>query len=696
MTTPHSPVPLGTSPSVARGSARAIARAAGVVIAVLAFLPIANWIPGGHQADWYSTVSGEWVYGSAIVVGGALILTILSRRLPIWRDGMFASLAKRAHSAPTVTGLVIAAFALALYAIIALHVLSGHPLFIDEISQLFQARVFASGRPWLDAPTHPEFTSILHVVDSRGKWFSQFPPGGPLMMVPGVLLHAPWITGPVAGAVTAALFWGVVRRIEPRATVSLGASLLMAFAPFVAFLAASYMNHVTAGMWVMLAIYALTRMSEPNQRNETDDGRPTFAALAGFSFGVAASIRPVDAFAFALPAGIWMIVRVVRQPRRFPELLAAGLALAIPVGMLLWFNAQTTGSPFLFAYEQLWGRDHGLGFHRAPYGFVHTPARGLELLNLYFLRLQSYLFETPIPSLLPVIGALALTRRLDRIDRYLFASVAFLLLLYFAYWHDGFYLGPRFVYLTAPFLVLWAARFPSLLRERWPNNLQLYRATVHGVVVAIVIAVGASIPYRAAQYQHGLRSMRVDFPAIARRAGVENALIFVRESWGSQLMSRMWALGVPHSEAESLYRNVDACALENVISSLEQTEMRDSVALRALLPLLADSSRVVRSTLSPDQSERQLPGRPYEPRCQRRILDDREGFTLLAPLMASEWGSNVYARDLHARDSLLVQRYPTRSLYLLRPVSSDESAPLQLTPLRIDSLRATWARSTEQ
>lgn len=660
-------------------------------MALLAFLPIANWIPGGHQADWYSTVSGEWLNGSVIVVGGALVLTILARRLPIWRDGFFSSIAARAHAAPTATGLLLAMVAFALYAVTADRVLSGHPLFIDEISQLFQARIFASGRPWLDAPANPEFTSILHIIDNNGKWFSQFPPGGPLMMVPGVWLRAPWLTGPIAGAISAALFWGVARRIEPRPTVSLGAAMLMVLSPFIAFLASSHMNHVTAGMWVMLATYALTRMSEQRETNARDAGRPFFAAIAGLSFGIAASIRPVDAFAFALPAGIWMVMRVVQRPARAIELLAAGIAIAIPAALVLWFNARTTGNPFLFAYEQLWGRDHGLGFHRAPYGFVHTPARGLELLNLYFLRLQSYLFETPIPSLLPVVGALALARRLDRVDRYLFASITLLLFLYFCYWHDGFYLGPRFVYLAAPFLVLWAARFPALLKERWPNYPQLYRGTMYGLGVAAVVALVESVPYRVAQYQHGLRSMRVDYTDVARQAGIENALIFVRESWGSQLMSRIWAVGVPHSEAESLYRNVDACALENTLSSLERSGMRDTVALKALLPLLADSSRVVRSTLSPDDSERLLPGSPYNLRCQRRILDDREGFTLLAPLMATDWGSNTYARDLHERDSLLVNRFPTRPVYLLRPSSSDEGAPLQLQPLRVDSLRAAWS-----
>ena len=91
---------------------------------------------------------------------------------------------------------------------------------------------------------------------------------------------------------------------------------------------------------------------------------------------------------------------------------------------MMWVNAQTTGEPLLFGYQVLWGRSHDLGFHRAPWGIAHTPARGLELINLYFLRLQTYLYESSIPSLAPALGALYLTPKVDRFDRYLLASAA--------------------------------------------------------------------------------------------------------------------------------------------------------------------------------------------------------------------------------------------------------------------------------
>jgi hypothetical protein len=184
--------------------------------------------------------------------------------------------------------------------------------------------------------------------------------------------------------------------------------------------------------------------------------------------------------------------------------------------------------------------------------------------------------------------------------------------------------------------------------------------------------------------------MRLDYVGAARLARVSNALIFVRESWGTQLMARMWALGVPRSETELLYGSIDACALEQRIGALERGAVRDTAAFEALVPLLADSSRTVKSPFSLDVTERYLPGSAYARVCVKRITEDRLGFTLLAPLLYADWGTNLYARDMHDRNLALMRRYPDRPVYLLRPPTNDVGAALQLFPLSRDSVRAAW------
>jgi hypothetical protein len=666
----------------------ALARLCAVFLVALGFFPIVNWVPGGRVASWYSTSASEWLSGSSICLGAAIVALIVLRRVQGWPAVLATRFAEGADERPAMTMLALFIASLSLYGFIARAVFSGKPLLIDEIVQVFQARIFSTGRLALPASTSPEFFSALHVVDLRDRVFSQFPPGGPLMLLPGVIFGATWLTGPVFGGLSAVTYWQLAREVEPRPTVALGATLLFALAPFTAFMAGSHMNHVPALFWLCLGAWSLQRLT---QRNEPSVG---LAFGCGLSFGIMATIRPTDAAAFALPAGIWLLFRAWRAPRCWHDVLAAGVGIALPILALLGFNASTTGQPFLFGYEMLWGKSHALGFHRAPWGITHTPARGLELVNLYFLRLQTYLFEASFPSLAPCALALALTTRLRGFDRYLLWGSALLVVSYFAYWHDGFFLGPRFFYPLLPGLAIWTARLPALIRSRLPRLPGADRVVILTYFAGACLGLVASLPMRVRQYSSGLISMRQDYVQPARSAGISNALILVRESWGAQLIARLWGLGVSRSETEMLYHSIDTCILEATVSSLERAGRRGSLALDALRPLLRDSSRIVASGLSPDTTERVLPSSRYGPVCAQRIAEDRSGYTFYAPILASSRGSNVYARDLHARDTLLFRMYGNRPVYILRPASSEVGARLLLKPLSLDSAQVEWRATT--
>lgn len=657
---------------------------AAAVVGVFGFLPIVNWVPGGRQVGWYSPVASQWMTGTLIAVGIGAVSAILGRR---WQPSVtpWRSLARLASLHPARTGVLLGSIACLLYSLVALKVFSGVPLHLDEISQVVQARIFATGRLYLESGNTPEFRSLLHVLDGEGKWYAQFPPGGPLMLVPGVLLGVSWLSGPVMGALSVALFWGVVRRLVSSPQVALGAAILFALTPFVVFMSGSHMNHVAALLWVLVAAYAVARLSEK------EDRQVLWALLLGFALGMLAATRPVDAVAFALPAGVWMLWRARVGANRVAELLVSGVGVALPVGALLLYNQETTGSAFLFAYEKLWGSEHGLGFHQPPWGEAHTPARGLELISLYFLRLQTYLFETPVPSLLFVAAALLVVRLRSAVERMWLASAALLLVLYFLYWHDGFYLGPRFVYLLTPFCVLLVARGLGEMGEVIASS-DVRRGVWGTVAASAVMAAGLNVPERTGQYRAGLSIMRQDPVAVAQAAGVTNSLVLVRESWGAQLVARLWALGVSRGATEGLYRTVDACALDESISALERDGTRGLAAEGVLRGLAADSARLVSSPWSPDGSERALPGRAYGATCQSRITEDRIGFTIFAPLLVRDWGTNVFARDLHARDSVLFASHPQRPVFLLRSASAEPGAPLVLIPVSRDSAQASWAK----
>jgi hypothetical protein len=646
-----------------------VALATAIAIVALGFLPVANWLPGGHHAPWFEAVAATWVTGGALAIGIGLLLAFASHRAPaLWHDGLGTRLAIMLDRAPMHSLLALATISTLTYVTIAHLVFDARPLLVDEIFQLWQARVFAEGRLTRPAASHPEFFSGIHLVENNGHVFSHFPPGHSAMLMLGELVGAPWIIVPLAGGVTVVAFGLYLRIAEHRPTVRVGTLFLFALAPLVVFMTATYMNHATALMWLMVAAAALAHAVKDDERHPTAQRAPA-ALLCGAGLGIAGTIRPIDAVAFALPAAVWLLVRAIRAPRRWIEALSAAVGVAIPLAALAWYNAKTTGDPLLLGYEMLWGKEHGLGFRSATWGASHSLTRGVELLNLYFLRFQTYLFEWPIPSLLPVVLALAIVPHLDRYDRYLLTSGGLLAIMYLAFWHDGFYLGPRYLYPLAPLLSLWTARFPAFIHERVGDGWAL-RATVFSLAAATVIASASLIPQRARQYSSGLTTMRWDADAAARAAGVERALVFVRESWGSQLVARLWSLGLTRAQAERLYARIDACLLEQGLERLERHGVHSQAAADAFAPLMRDSLRLLPSTLSPDRSERMLPGTRYTARCQQRIADDRRGFTLFTPLLLAGSDGTVYARDLHERDTLLLAAYSDREVWLVRPADS--------------------------
>jgi hypothetical protein len=684
------------------------------VVAALGFLPFVNWVPGGYTLPGYWSLVAQWASGTAIAAGGGIVLTILSRRMTwLWRGRDAERVGMWIDARPNTVVAGAALLAGSLYAAVARGIFHGRPLLIDEIAQVRQAQIFASGRLWIPTPLYPEFFSSLHMVDGAGKVYSQFPPGGPALLALGALAGATWIVGPLSGVVSAIAFAAFARVAEPNRRVAVTAAALFALAPFTVFMAGSHMNHTTALTCILIGAAALVHATADPARvgavsapapDRDARRRRWLAFVSGLGFGAAATIRPVDALAFAVPAAVWYATRAVRDPRRWGDAIAALVGVALPMSAMFYVNAHTTGAPLLFGYQVLWGQDHDLGFHPAPWGERHTPGRGLELINLYFLRLQDYLFETPIPALLPAIGALAMTPRLRAADRYLLVSSGLLVGLYFAYWANGDFLGPRFMYALGPVLVLWTVRMPALLRDRLRSVLPATRAAfacraaVFALAISVVVALAVDIPLRAHEYRHTAVTERWATPDVAAQAGVHGALVFVREGWEEQLVARLWALGVSHPHVETLYRVVDVCRLDSATTALEMARpSRTSDAVAAdpfpqLQPLLADSARVEAQMVGPGAKLHVQAGYGYSPHCLRRAAETAAGITPLAPLLAVGGPSdrNIYARDLHARDTLLLAAYPDRPIYLLRPATAAQNALPAFFPVSRDSLVAAW------
>lgn len=665
------------------GTAGLAGPAVAATLLVLGLVPFADLIPGGHVLHGYAGTWDGWWSGTLLTAGVGALFALASRQWPgLWRDGAWERAATRLDLLGPRGRAAVTVAAFLVYLTVARAVFGGRPLLIDEIIQVWQARVYATGHLAVPSQGSPEFFGAPHLVDDGVKVFSQFPAGGPAMLALGSLVHAEWLIGPAFGALAVWATAGILRVIQeplPRATVAL---LIAAFGPFVLFMSGSHMNHVPTLGWTALGLLGTAHLA-------TGDRAPRWGLMAGAGFGLAAAIRPVDGFAFAAPVGLWMLWRLARDRAWLPTVAGFTVAAALPVAAVLFVNLQTTGHPFLFGYRLLWGAAHELGFHQAPWGPAHTPSRGLELISIYLIQLQTYFLETPYPALLPALLALALAGPLPTFDRLLLAGSVAVLGFYFAYWHEGFFVGPRFLYPLVPFFALWTGRAASGIRRRWADSMAL-RGGLAMWVAGIALALTVMLPIRVREYRRWLPTPRWPAGVEAEQAGVRGGLVLVRESFGAQVMVRMWALGLTRADAEFFYHHVDACRLSLALDSLAREGVRDTAAGRALRAIVADSSLLIPSPFSPDQSELFQPGSRYPRTCVRRIGEDRQGFTIFAPLLLAG-DDNIWARDLHAHDTLLLQRFPDRPIWLLRPADTLTGSPPRFTRVTRDSLRRAWA-----
>lgn len=631
---------------------------------------MANVLTSGHALPWWGAAVREWLlYGGLTALASLALAWWLGPRL----DGICVR-AWRAVLRPTPRAFAasIALLALALAIIAAQYAFARQPHSLDEMEALWQARIFAAGRFSAVPSAHREFTSMMNVVD-WGKWYTLFPAGGPAVLTVGLVLGAAWLVNPVCAAIGVAAFYKFVRAAFDESTAR-AAALLLAISPFWMFMSAGYQNHAPALAAFMLALAWL-----PDWRAAASSRDALRAgAIIGLALGALTAIRPLDGAIASLVLGAFQIVHALRARTRAPwmGIAAQAVAGAVPVAFLLLANARTTGHPLMFAYDVMWGaRD--LGFGASPFGEAHTPVRALVLLSEMLMRLDVYLLEWPVPAVLLAVIGLLLLRAPSEWDVLAVALMVAWLCGYALYWHDGFWVGPRFLYPTIPLWILVLVRVPALVAARLHEPI-ITRAAYAFMPLCVLVSLASPASttgtrQRAQQYHASLPELRVDIARAARDAGLTNALVFVHEGWGARLMARMWALGISRGDAERLLAHSDACALEMQLLWENSPPPADSATrparLWAATPDDARNTLHPRPDLTADETLRFADGAPFTAQCRENLIADTAGVALYPPFLANNrvdanggvGGDVIYVRDLGVHNYALRTEYGART-----------------------------------
>lgn len=657
-------------------------------LVALGVVPLANLLSHGPFIPWWRVAVVEWLTaGTGIVLAALGVARGLGERF----DRLFA----RAQAAvlapsPVVFQVLVGLGVLALTTVFTFYCFARAPFAQDEMAQRFQARILLGGRLAAMGEAHPEFFSITGVLDQGGRWYSMYPMGGPLLLAGGMAVHVIWLVNPVLTAVTACALYRFAARAFGEGA-GRASALLFGLSPFVLIMGASEMNHVGALALTVIALAALTSWA-----TATDAERTTrSAALIGLAIGGVATIRPLDAVAVAVTVGVFQVSVLARERWRARSLLAQLLAGALPVAWLLFANARTTGAPFLFAYEALYGPGHRLGFHPDPFGVPHTPLHALIVASGNFMRLDCYLFEWPLPGLVPVLAGLLALKRPDRWDFLMLGLIGATVGGYALYWSDSFFAGPRFLYTAVPAFIVIAARAPGLVAARFgPGTARRVSLALVPLCLAYAWALPASVSTqdegakalstilyrvmssssvqtRAHDYHAGRTKLKMDVQGEVDAAHLNRALVFVHESWRARLEARLEALGLRPGDADQILNTSDACQIETALAGEDIRPATDTAGRRDRLVLETRPQTPVHPVagLEADQALLVAEGSVLTDACRSEIAQDSLGVTPYAPFLAlarfepdgSLGGPVVFARDMGPMNERLRARFPDRT-----------------------------------
>jgi hypothetical protein len=661
-------------------------RGIGVLLALASVAPAYGLLEGSSgvaAAQFLSAGPAQAraaLVGTVVVFGLGLVFWPVAARATTVMDGLCSRwpVSRLAVVAGVVAFLTSVTFSMT--------VLGGGPYLVDGMSQLLQARIFASGALELTSDAPIAFSYYQYLAPTLHGWASQYPPGFAALLAGAMLFGAPAFVGPAVHGVTAWLgvrFASVLFKGDRH--VVLVTAVLLVVSPFSLALAGAYMSHGLAALLGMIVVYASVRA-------EASDRPLACGVVGGLSVGLLATVRPLTALCVAVVAGTtwllgkeWAASESTRDRLRFPA--ASVLAGIPPVGLLLWFNRSLFGGPLTFGYTAAQGPAHGLGFHVDPWGATYGAKEAVAYAATEIQALGTELLGLPVPMVLWIGLALLFFGRQTRSLGVLVGWAGSLVIAGFLYWHHDLSMGPRLLADAAPawfMLAAWAMVTTLRGSIQWKDGA--YAGYARGIVVTLGLGVLVAVPLRLADYSQGASQRGL----VVEEVPEAGALVFVHDSWESRLAGRMAGVGLRDDQIRSALAIWSTCQLHTQLARLESGEL----PREALESNRNGGSALITRTMPSGSRIRTYDGEMLTNECEGQAASDFRGVSGLpqrswrGDLPGVERGRPMYVRDLGpAKNEEMLRRYTSREAWVL--VSDGPASTARLMPY-VEAMALLW------
>lgn len=460
---------------------------------------------------------------------------------------------------------IVALWVLALSAGLCVVAFQRIPHLGDELAYILQARYFAQGRISIDIPSLalvPAF-DYLNFTVGEGKWFSSFPPGWPLILALGAVIHLEWLVNPLLAAASILLAHALLRREADPGTANV-VVLLLGVSPWYLAMSGSLMSHnATLALWLGACLILSTARTRQS---------PFLGLAAGLLMGLLFLARPMDGLVMGTLTGLWSL-RYLRERLGWTTIMGYGIG-CIVIGVLIFaYNAYLTGDPFLTPIDRFfadrWGSVRsqlGFGSHvgpPAPWKGVdlyqgHSPLEAAIFAQHDITMLNTELFGWSIGSL-SVVFFHTLWGRWSRRDFYMLAIIVGTVAAYGCYWFSGgFYIGPRYWFMTAlPLVMITASGIGTLARKLPSGGTAAAAAPVQRLVVVLAtlstVALISFLTWRCTTRYFEFREFHTDYRDMLASRDLDAALIFVRDATAAEIGSASFYNPLPLDRPEPIF-----------------------------------------------------------------------------------------------------------------------------------------------
>lgn len=422
-----------------------------------------------------------------------------------------------------------------------------YPRVHDEASYLLQAQTFALGR-WVNpSPPIPAFFEQYHVF-VEPAFFSKYPPGHGLLMVPGIWLGLPALMPMLLHGVAGALVFVIMRRIANpwvgllAFTLWLGAGANVLFRP-------TYFSEATSSALWMGGWWALLEWRATRRRR--------WLVLLAACTAWMAITRPLTAVAYAVPVAAVVGWDIVRGRYWRDAAIAFAVGTAIVAIMPVWSVASlghvrptpySLYSDLYFPFDKM-----GFGMDSTPPARVlnhdmqrftlfmknehakYTPA---AVPGAFADRAHHVLDESlqPLPTPLLVLALVGLAAA-GAAGAFAMASAVAVLLAYLAFAHPPYWtvyyieieaVGPMLAALGA-----WTIVTAARTRRHWPSRIDLVAMPAGSALAGLVLVVpfalllASTAPTTRESHWRAQDTMR-RVHTVAERMPGERKIMFVR------------------------------------------------------------------------------------------------------------------------------------------------------------------------